>query len=278
MPLTPLKCPSCGSDIELDSSREFGFCMYCGTKIMLSQHVVVRHTGSVDVLGSEIDRKVASAEKMVEIGEYGEAVRLMNDVIRDAPDCGKAWLIKALYEGNGPWSHYSPENVQYFSDCYLWRREGMDLMTMPRQQILQAMIDHYLASDQNMARAVKLLGKEALAAQEKKCREIAAVTAELFRLADPVIEMAVRNLDSLSVYSNVTIERELGLHLHSRGTIFLADPAGFVLYREMHYKKTRFGHKYVPGDEHTMRILAADRQGKLYLASDTGQIESWTAG
>ena len=46
----------------------------------------------------------------------------------------------------------------------------------------------------------------------------------------------------------------------------------------MHYKKTRFGHKYVPGAEHTMRILAADRQGKLYLAGDTGQLEAWAAG
>lgn len=31
-----LKCPNCGADIEVDSSREFCFCQYCGTKVLLS--------------------------------------------------------------------------------------------------------------------------------------------------------------------------------------------------------------------------------------------------
>lgn len=30
-----LKCPNCSADIELDDSREIGFCRYCGTKILI---------------------------------------------------------------------------------------------------------------------------------------------------------------------------------------------------------------------------------------------------
>ena len=33
MAMIPLKCPSCGADIILDDSREFGFCQFCGTQI-----------------------------------------------------------------------------------------------------------------------------------------------------------------------------------------------------------------------------------------------------
>lgn len=35
-----LKCPSCGADISLDESRDFGFCQYCGTKVMRDIQVI----------------------------------------------------------------------------------------------------------------------------------------------------------------------------------------------------------------------------------------------
>ena len=34
MAMIAIKCPQCGADIQLDDSREFGFCNYCGTKVM----------------------------------------------------------------------------------------------------------------------------------------------------------------------------------------------------------------------------------------------------
>ena len=37
MALVQLKCTECGAPIELDDSREFGFCMYCGMKIYLQK-------------------------------------------------------------------------------------------------------------------------------------------------------------------------------------------------------------------------------------------------
>ena len=40
MVLIALKCPHCGGDIQLDDSREFGFCLYCGTKIAVRDEVV----------------------------------------------------------------------------------------------------------------------------------------------------------------------------------------------------------------------------------------------
>ena len=47
MALKSLKCPSCGADIQLDESREFGFCSYCGSQIQIGErvniHVNVKH-------------------------------------------------------------------------------------------------------------------------------------------------------------------------------------------------------------------------------------------
>lgn len=39
MKLVALKCPNCNADIELDKDREFGFCNYCGTKIVVADAV-----------------------------------------------------------------------------------------------------------------------------------------------------------------------------------------------------------------------------------------------
>ena len=35
-----LRCPSCGAEIELDESRDFAFCSYCGTKIVRDKQIV----------------------------------------------------------------------------------------------------------------------------------------------------------------------------------------------------------------------------------------------
>jgi len=44
MAIRALKCPSCGADITLDDSREFGFCSYCGTQIQIGDQINVHVT------------------------------------------------------------------------------------------------------------------------------------------------------------------------------------------------------------------------------------------
>ena len=42
MGITALKCPGCGANVEFDSNRDYGFCEYCGTKVM-QEKIVVEH-------------------------------------------------------------------------------------------------------------------------------------------------------------------------------------------------------------------------------------------
>ena len=32
--LEPLNCPQCGGAVDLDDNQEYGFCKYCGTKVI----------------------------------------------------------------------------------------------------------------------------------------------------------------------------------------------------------------------------------------------------
>ena len=60
MGIKTLRCTTCGADIQLDDSREFGFCQYCGTKLMLVDKIEVKHTGTVTVEG------IQSVEERIE--------------------------------------------------------------------------------------------------------------------------------------------------------------------------------------------------------------------
>lgn len=48
------KCPNCGADIQVDETREFGFCTYCGTKVMQDK-VVVEHSDDVKTVEEETE-------------------------------------------------------------------------------------------------------------------------------------------------------------------------------------------------------------------------------
>lgn len=60
MGIKTLRCTTCGADIQLDDSREFGFCQYCGTKLMLVDKIEVKHSGTVTVEG------IQSVEERIE--------------------------------------------------------------------------------------------------------------------------------------------------------------------------------------------------------------------
>ena len=56
--LTAVKCPACGADISVESTRNFTFCTYCGTKIMMSnenEHIY-RNIDEARIMEVEADR------------------------------------------------------------------------------------------------------------------------------------------------------------------------------------------------------------------------------
>ncbi len=96
MGFVALKCPSCGADIEIDDSREFGFCSYCGTKIMQDK-IVVEHTGSIKIDRSrETNNLLARASDFMRIGNYEDAERYYNRVLDY--DCDNEVANSAIQE------------------------------------------------------------------------------------------------------------------------------------------------------------------------------------
>lgn len=73
MKVVALKCPNCNADIELDQDREFGFCNYCGTKIMIAD-AVQKVSGTVNInRSSEINNIIKRAKDYEERQMLDEA-------------------------------------------------------------------------------------------------------------------------------------------------------------------------------------------------------------
>lgn len=73
MPFVEVRCPTCSGEIQLDDTREYGFCMFCGGKVIYKeavQQIIV--TGSVNVERS-VDHLIKSANGFLALEKWKKA-------------------------------------------------------------------------------------------------------------------------------------------------------------------------------------------------------------
>ena len=93
-----VKCPSCGADIQLDDSREFGFCNYCGAKVVQDK-VVVEHRGTVKVDETEkLDNLFVLARRARDSGDDAEAASYYRQILQKQPGDWEAFFYANLVE------------------------------------------------------------------------------------------------------------------------------------------------------------------------------------
>ncbi len=97
MALTACRCPSCGANLELDDARDFGFCTFCGAKVMLHDVVEIKHTGSVTLDNSpQAKNRLMIASRAYEAGNCSEAYNYYTMVLEDIPQNIEALYKKAI--------------------------------------------------------------------------------------------------------------------------------------------------------------------------------------
>lgn len=96
MALISLKCTNCSGNIELDDSREFGFCMYCGTKVMITRDV-----NNITVEMSVKDQRASLkplAAAYCEKGEFDRAEEMTRKLIAINAADADIWRIDGICE------------------------------------------------------------------------------------------------------------------------------------------------------------------------------------
>lgn len=66
-----LKCPSCGAEINLDKNREFGFCSFCGTKIIQDKQIIEHRV--INDHSSDVNGYLFLAQRCLEKGDIDAA-------------------------------------------------------------------------------------------------------------------------------------------------------------------------------------------------------------
>lgn len=97
MSLVAIKCPGCGAEIELDDSREFGFCNFCGTKVM-QEKIVVEHKGNVKIDNSEkLDNLYKIARRARDENNTAQASKYYDLILQEEPNSWEAIFYSTYY-------------------------------------------------------------------------------------------------------------------------------------------------------------------------------------
>ena len=75
MSIEVVKCPNCGANINLNDNQEFGFCTYCGTKVVNNtikkQKITIENPikidGKVELVNNEFEAALAEADNSAAI-------------------------------------------------------------------------------------------------------------------------------------------------------------------------------------------------------------------
>lgn len=134
MALVALKCPNCSGDIELDDTRDFGFCMYCGTKVMIQKEIKISVASAVKDQQSNINPIIV---KSFQDGKIEKTLEFINKLISENAADADVWYMHGMCQVALP--------KQYTYNDWHWNRIECDyfLESLPEEAI--SSFDNYSA-------------------------------------------------------------------------------------------------------------------------------------
>ena len=96
MGFVKVSCPSCGGDVELSGDREYGFCTFCGSKIVRDK-ILVEHKGNISLDGVANEKTLLErAFLFIEGKDFINAQNYFERVLDINPRCSKAYMGKLM--------------------------------------------------------------------------------------------------------------------------------------------------------------------------------------
>lgn len=92
MAFVTAKCPSCQGELQLDDAMEKGFCMYCGSQVVVQQAVNLVRIDSAHM----VDNWMRMADKAFDVQNFQEAYDYYTKVVEADEADWKACFFKAL--------------------------------------------------------------------------------------------------------------------------------------------------------------------------------------
>lgn len=140
MSLVTLKCPNCTGKLEFEDSREFGFCQYCGYKVMIQQEInnTINNYNNTTIFTddkAEQNKKImAAAEKALSERNYESAEELAKSVLERDVTFANAYLAILLSQAHKKFDmqKYLSESdraalQQYFDKYHLYSSDSRSM-------------------------------------------------------------------------------------------------------------------------------------------------------
>lgn len=151
MQLVPGICTQCGSNLEVDPSKESAICSFCGTPFITEKVINNYNTTNVTNIGnlhadvvnvsdsSSIDNRIKSAETFIKLGKKGKAEEIYRELTKECPyDYRSWWGLLLLYADNLEGTFFNNWGIGYMDKMY------SSAMTVANEQDKKMMETKYL--------------------------------------------------------------------------------------------------------------------------------------
>lgn len=98
MGIVSLNCPNCGAQVDMDDSREFGYCNMCGSKVMVDK-MIVEHKGRVTIDNSaELNNLYVLARRARDDGNSANAQKYYEEIVVKDPSSWEANFYSVFFQ------------------------------------------------------------------------------------------------------------------------------------------------------------------------------------
>lgn len=98
MGIVSLNCPNCGAQVDMDDSREFGYCSICGSKVMIDR-MIVEHKGRVTIDNSaELNNLYVLARRARDDGNSANAQKYYEEIVVKDPSSWEANFYSVFFQ------------------------------------------------------------------------------------------------------------------------------------------------------------------------------------
>lgn len=95
MELVSARCTNCGGEIQLDKDKETGYCLHCGSKVVVKDAIK-----NIRIDNSHlVDNYYTILNSALESGNYSEVEKYCNKIIEITPNDSNAWYLKGKAVG-----------------------------------------------------------------------------------------------------------------------------------------------------------------------------------
>ena len=113
--LVKMTCPQCGAMLEMDNTKEFMFCQFCGTKIAnIAEKIDLNVSGKIEIDESgKIGNFLYVIENALKAGNYAESYNYCLRILETNP----SYLTANLFKGLSAVMMSNQQNMRFSEGC-----------------------------------------------------------------------------------------------------------------------------------------------------------------